>query len=173
MADLTGFQLSNAKLQNGTFTATVSYQITFGNFDTISNTRLRVFWYDNIANSFTDYNISNNIGTMSISKSTTGPYVTVSGQCLALPSTLSGNVLSGGTFYPVVMAPSPPAISTATLSGDPNNNFKITFITDGSTTQISLNIKKPNDSTFSQWLPPTNTPPNGMVPIQLPISGQY
>src|SRR6185437_2518863 len=173
MAQLTGFQLSNAVLQNGTFTATVNFQMSFGNFDTTSNTKLKVFWYDNSNTTFTDYNMPNNIGTISISKSTSGPYITVSGQALALPSTLSGNVLSGGTYYPVVMAPSQPAISTATLSGDPNNNFKITFITDGSTTQISLNIKKPNDSGFSQWLPPTNTPHNGMVPIRLPISGQY
>jgi len=172
MAQLTGFQLTNAKLQNGTFTATVNYQMTFGNFDTISNTQLRIFWYDNITNSYTDYPISNNIGTISISKIISGPYISVSGQCLALPSTLSGNVLQGGTYYPVAMAPSPPSLSSGTYNPPQpdGSNFYLTTITSSGTATISITVKKPGDASFGFFLDHIPLSPNGIIPFKLPFS---
>lgn len=133
MASLTLFQLLNPVLKNGIFTATLDYGLVFGNFDTIQNTTIRVFWYDNSTTTHTDYSISNTGGTIPISKITSGPYISVSGQALASGTVLSGNVLSGGTYYPVVAS-----VNTETVTLRLSTGLTRTFVVDRTTWSPSL-----------------------------------
>jgi len=99
------FHLTNVSFSSGKLTATVNYAVSLGNLDTLSNTKIRVFYYDNSSTRNIDFGLSNTTGTFPITLFTTGPYLTISGQELAGPTTLTGNVLSGGTYYPTSTAP--------------------------------------------------------------------
>jgi len=173
---LTEFVLSNAVLKNGTFTATVQYGISTNQI--LSSVKIAVNWYDGITIQGTNYGVSANTGTFSISYQTTGAFLQVQAQTISIApdGTINpqGPIIQGGTYYPTVIntAPSPPSLSSGTYNPPQpdGSNFYLTTTTSVGTATISITVKKPGDTSFGFFLDHIPLSPNGIIPIQLPFS---